>query len=476
MPPVARVPHLARSLRVQLTAAAAVVMAVALALASVLLVVRLHHSLLGSVDSTVRQRVAAVTELVRSQRLTDPLPTATDEEVVQVTDAAGRVIAGSRVATGDIRPQPLPTRPAGAVRAVSGTSIGGEADSYRLAAATVAGPAGPLHVVAAVPSDDVADSIHQLAILLALGLPAVLAVLVGMTWTLVGRALHPVEILRRQAAAISGHDLDRRVDIPRSSVELERLARTLNELLERADRALERQRAFVGDAAHELRTPLAALLTRLDVQERQDRTAVQAAADADADLRPQVLRMSRLVDDLLTLARVDARPPRLVPVDFDDVVLAELAAARELAAGAAGRITLSAAVAAARVCGDAAMLGRVVRNLLDNAIRHAQGTVRVSLDVQVGNTDPSTGPRRIAVLGIADDGPGIAPADTDRIFERFTRLQEGRDRDTGGAGLGLAIVRDVVEAHGGRVTAEPCCVGARFVVRLPLDSSAAASG
>jgi signal transduction histidine kinase len=314
-------------------------------------------------------------------------------------------------------------------------------------------------VFVAVPADDARDSVRQLLSLLAIGLPGVVAVLGTVTWLLVGRALRPVELLRQQAAAISGTDLHRRVDVPSADDELASLARTLNDLLERAEAAFRQQRAFVGDAAHELRSPIAALLTQLDVDARTD--SPEARADLLAALRGQVTRLARLVEALLTLARIDAGAPRATPVDLDDVVVREVSEflVRQPAT------SLRCDVAAARVLGESVLLGQAVRNLLDNAARHARRHVHISLVVESEH----------AVLAVADDGAGIAPLDRERVFERFTRLQDGRDRDSGGAGLGLAIVRDVVVAHGGAVVCQPRGPGARFVVRLPLDRSASPS-
>jgi signal transduction histidine kinase len=446
---------------VRLTAAAAVGMAAALALAGAVLVLVLRHNLLSSVDTSARQRASEVAGLVAARGRAD-LPPATDETIVQVQGNDGRVLAAAPGAAH----LPVPSAVEGRVRSVRGAVVGGESDSYRVFTATV--PGGRARVAAAASSDDVADSIRQLIALLLVGLPVVLAVLVGTTWLLVGRALAPVETLRRQAAAIPGQDLRQRVDVPRSGDELARLAMTLNDLLARAADALARQRAFVADAAHELRTPLAGLLTRLDLRQRwpdEDGEPLQ-------DVRPQVLRMSRLVDELLTLARLDTQQPALRLVDLDDIVLAEVADARAWAQVTAPDLHLEVRMSPARVCGNPLTLQRVVRNLLDNAVRYARRTVTVTLAV----TPSPNGSPGHAVLVVSDDGAGIRAQDAERVFDRFTRLDESRDRDSGGAGLGLAIVREVVRAHGGRVTlepGEPGEPGARFVVMLPLEASLA---
>src|SRR4051812_48132714 len=356
------------SLRTRLTVAAALAMVTALVLAAILLVVRLSDGLLAGVDATARQRSADVAELARSGRLPVHLPSTSDDEVVQVLDPAGHVLADPRPGI----PPPLPVatdKEGNSARSVSGRALGGDADSYRVLQAK-AGPSQPIRIVVAEPSDDVHDSVSRLVVLLAAGLPVVLAVLVGLMWLLVGRALHPVEVLRRQAAAISGSGTGQRVEIPSSADELARLARTLNALLDRADTALDRERTFVADAAHELRTPLAAMLTRLDVRERWPQDP-----SPDGELRGYAERLARLVDDLLILARVEARKPSLLEVDLDDVVLAELPDVRRLAAARTPPVDVRPALSPVQVRGDAALLSRVVRNLLDNAVRHARSTV-----------------------------------------------------------------------------------------------------
>jgi len=196
------------------------------------------------------------------------------------------------------------------------------------------------------------------------------------------------------------------------------------------------------------------LLAQLEVAaQHPGRTDWSAAVP---ELLTDTTRVSRLVDDLLRLARLDARP-RLgrKPVDLDELVFAEV---RRVRNRTALRIDET-AVSAARVDGDPDALARVVQNLLDNALKHAQSQVRISLSTTGGT----------AKLVVADDGPGIPEADRQRIFERFTRLDDARSRDAGGFGLGLAIVRDVVRIQGGEVQVDDDIPGARFTVKLPTS-------
>lgn len=442
-----------RSLRARLTIAASVVITFALCVASVLLVFGLRHSLLGSVDNTAKDRAHEAAEVPAPDGvLTSP----ESDAVIQIVDVSGTVVASSANVSGEARL--LTDVPSGtiSVRSVKHLSVHDPADSYRVA---ILRAGGGRIVYSAVPDDDQREAIRRVAGEVAVGLPVVIGVLALVTWLLVGRALRPVEDLRRQAADISETNLSQRLTPPVAHDDLRRLAETLNDLLGRLDGATRGQREFVADAAHELRSPLAALHAQLEVA---------AAHPDDAEWReavPVLLsdvgRISRLTDDLLALARMDGRTGWTpVPVDLDDVVLAETARVR-----AHARVAVDMSrVTAARVSGEGAALARMVRNLLDNAVQHAATRVDVSLSV----VDHS------AVLTVADDGPGIPEVEREGVFERFTRLDNSRSRSLGGAGLGLAIVRDVAATHGGlaSVGENPAGSGALFVVRMPaLDVS-----
>jgi signal transduction histidine kinase len=318
-------------------------------------------------------------------------------------------------------------------------------------------------VYAAASLEPVLDSMQALQVLLAVVVP-LLILLVGITtWRLVGRTLGPVEAIRRQVGEISATALDRRVPEPGTNDEIDRLARTMNEMLDRLEAAAGRQRAFVADASHELRSPLATVRTTLEVAlARSD--GVDWPALARGWLTEQG-RLERLVDDLLTLARMDGAAPVAVPavVDLDELVLSQ---ARDLRSRSGIRVDV-ANVAGGRVRGEVEQLRRVVANLLDNAERHATATVRCALDEHDGTVE----------LVVSDDGPGIDPADRRRIFERFVRLDEDRSRrGSGGAGLGLAIVHGIVAAHGGTVEVADTDRGARLVVRLPAAEPAPPPG
>jgi signal transduction histidine kinase len=255
-------------------------------------------------------------------------------------------------------------------------------------------------------------------------------------------------------ASIRGTELHRRVPEPDSHDEISRLARTMNQMLDRVEHATERQRSFVADASHELRGPLTRMRSSLDV-------AIAHPATSDPrELYPSLLDdtadLQKLVDDLLFLARSDsgafARPT--TPVDLDDLVLDE---ARGLRERDQVRVDTS-GVSVARTLGDSHQLARAIRNLASNAERHADSRVTFELRERGDESE----------LVVGDDGPGIPPEHHAAVFKRFTRLDEARSRDAGGAGLGLAIVHDIVTRHGGTVTVDGADGGgARLVVRLP---------
>jgi signal transduction histidine kinase len=228
-------------------------------------------------------------------------------------------------------------------------------------------------------------------------------------------------------------------------------------MLERLDEAHRREQRFVSDASHELRNPIATIRHLTEVAlAHPDGTSVESMA---AEILSEDLRLQDLAEGLLLLARADEHTLEMsaVPIDLDDLVLEE---AHRLKERTSLRIETS-GISAARTKGDRIHLQRVLRNLGDNAARHASATIGFS----VRNSDESVS------FTIEDDGPGVAPDSRGLIFERFARLDEARDRERGGAGLGLSIVKEIVSAHGGRVEVDDSPLGgARFEVFLPAAS------
>jgi signal transduction histidine kinase len=434
------------SLRVRVAAVAALAVLVVLTVAGTSLVLAQRAMLTESLDESLAQQADDVVDALRTGRTVTPQDRRSDDVVVQVVgpDGAVRVslpasaaplLGGSDPAGSGVRTVDLPT---GAARLLTRT-------------------VGEDTVVVAGSLDDVEESTAALVRGLAVGIPLSTAALAGIVWWAVGRALSPVDDMRARVDEISGSRLDRRVP-ETGSAEIARLARTMNAMLARLQRSADQQRAFVADASHELRSPLARMRAEMEVDVAHPETAHPAATSAS--VLAETVTLQRLVDDLLLLARGDAGALEVVPgepVDLDEVVQERVAVLR-----AAGEQRIDdGAVRPAQVRGDPGQLRRAVANLLDNAVRHARDRIVVTLDER-----PDGG----VELTVADDGPGVPPADRDRIFERFPRLDDARSAQDGGAGLGLAIARDIAVRHGGTVSVDGP-PGARFVLLLPGERS-----
>ncbi len=290
---------------------------------------------------------------------------------------------------------------------------------------------------------------------LLIALPALLALVAATTWWLVGRSLRPVERMRLEVEQITARNLDSRVQEPSTKDEIGRLAHTLNSMLERLQRSAERQRRFVADASHELRTPVANVATALDVARRYpDRTDWPDVAE---DVAAQNSRMARLVADLLLIAQSDhpGSAETIAPVAVATVVRRALS---DIASADRSMIHLAEPLADPLIESNASKLQRVLSNLLENAVRHAND--RVDLSILEDN-------ETVAIV-IDDDGPGIPEQDRERVFQPFVRLDAHRARPQGGAGLGLAIARDAVIDLGGSIALDASPRGgARFTIGLP---------
>lgn len=447
------------SVRVRTTVGATAVAGVALLAGSILMVVLLRGTLTTEVNRTVLLRAAeVVTVLSSSVEVPVVLPVAADDEqVIQVLDADGTVVAASANVAG--LPPVVLLQPGGRAR----VDVPIDEDPFLAIATAAPRPDGDFIVLVARSLDDVNESAAVVTRLLALGLPALLAVVAFTTWRVVGRALAPVEAIRAEVDEISGTGLHRRVPGPGGGDEIARLAETMNRMLGRLEDAHMRQRRFVSDASHELRSPVASIRQHAEVAlAHPGRTTVSALAQT---VLAEDLRVQRLAEDLLLLARADERTLAggKAAVDLDDLVFDE---ARRLRDTTPLQID-TAEVSAGRVRGDAEQLRRLLRNLGDNAARHARARVAISLAEH----------HDAVLLCVDDDGAGIPVEQRRRIFERFVRLDEARARDYGGAGLGLAIVDAVTAAHGGTVAATSGAHGGtRFEVRLPRLAGAAGDG
>jgi signal transduction histidine kinase len=443
------------SLRARLMLVGVVGLTAGFAVGGVALVAALDFALLRTADSEALTTADAIARLVDEQALSDPMPVAGNNVRVQVIDAQDRVRAASIGAdrlVPALYPQELRDLTDRQGRFIPGDRIG-LSGPVRVVAVSAGPAADRQRVLVARSTADLVQSVHILRNTLWVAFPVLVLALAVVAWRVVGATLRPVEALRRGAEDITGGGRAGRLPVPESGDEIHRLAITLNGMLGRLDNARARQRAFVADAAHELRSPLTTMRTELEVAQRlADSTDWPALAD---DLLTDVQRLSRLVDDLLLLARADDDQTRPVSV-AEPVELGELLAA-VVARNGSPVVRLARPEAQLWTVGDADALSRVVANLLDNAIRHAAAAVRVAVQ-------PDGAYHLVTVV---DDGPGIPAADRERVFGRFTRLDDGRARDAGGAGLGLAIVRELVRRHGGTVILADAGPGLRAEVRLP---------
>jgi signal transduction histidine kinase len=448
------------TIRAKTVGAAIAVVTVTLLVTGFLFVALIRRSIETNVDSSAKVRAEELALLMQKTKLPSVLPDSGEKgAVVQVVDARGanlaasdQVIERSRLSllepsTGDFKTENRNDLP------ITGDQTD---DPFHVVAFGAQTPTGPITVYVGVGLDQVNENVASVRRILQVAFPILLGILAATSWYLVGRALRPVDIMREQVADMGEQDLSLRIPEPPVDDEIGRLARGMNLMLARLEESIERQRRFAADASHELQSPLASSLADLEV-------AIAHPTSTDwnaltASLVDDNQRMSKLVGDLLFLAKSDNGVNRtdFTEVDLDDVVCSE---ARRLQPYVDIRIDL-AHVRPVQVWGSADQLARAARNLLENATRHAKTSVSVELTVHEEKT---------AVLAISDDGPGIGPAEHERVFERFVRLDDSRSRQSGGSGLGLAIVREIVKNHSGTVSIEPTPVGAKFVLRLPAS-------
>ncbi|HEY0399234.1 MAG TPA: ATP-binding protein [Acidimicrobiia bacterium] len=464
------------SVRARTTVLSMLVVAAAVAACAISLTVIVSRSLVRNVDETNLTRAEDVGARARAGALGRVIPVsggASDKSVfIQVVDQAGSVVASSENYLDTnafiyVYPEEGSHHRILFQRTVKGPPLAPKA-SFRVIVLTGQTPTGPANVIVATEMAQAEETVAELRRALAYGAPGVLVLAGLLVWLLVGRALRPVEVIRSQVASITDTaSLDRRVGESPVDDEVGRLAQTMNAMLDRLQRSAERQRRFVADASHELRSPLASSRAQLEVAlSHPDTSTWEATA---VDLLSENQRMERLVNDLLFLARSEARPAGLAgatPLDLDDIVLHEAGRLRSR-----GRVQVDISrVSAGRVRGVGDHLTRVVRNLVENAERYAAGTIWLELRrVGAGGRGPQV------QLVVSDDGPGVPTEHREHIFDRFIRLDDARSRpdgeNGGGSGLGLAICREIVTAHGGRIWAEATQAGgARFVVQFPADS------
>ncbi|MEU7328264.1 sensor histidine kinase [Streptomyces parvus] len=479
-----------RSVRARAALGATLVVAVALIGAGLAVLLVLRANLIDQADLQAEVAAREVAGALATGTPYEDVELDDEEDhPVQVTDEEDRVVLVSKdlravTGTGATGVTPVPSASAGATPAPDEEDDGDDDDQdddrsrpgrgevssddpvfsdgtatvdrttadYRFAAVEATTPDGvTLTVYAGAPLAAEQEAVNTVRGAMLTGLPVLLVVVAGVTWLVTRRALRPVEGIRQEMAAITAsEDLARRVPEPDSRDEIAALARTTNETLTVLEASVERQRRFVADASHELRSPIASLRTQLEVAEAHPELLDLPGAVADT------VRLQVLAADLLLLARLDAgEKPGSATVELGALVREEVSQRTR------DRIAVAVEVpegGAFEVNGSRGQLSRVIGNLLDNAQRHADSSVAVSVAAD----------GRGVRVEVRDDGAGVPEDERERIFERFVRLDDARSRDDGGAGLGLAIARDVAARHGGTLTVHRADEGgAAFRLWLP---------
>ena len=444
---------------------AVAVVVVAMLVGGTGLVYALQSSLEQAVDATARARaaevvshVAAVGVPVTAARLDEE---ARADSVTLLLESTGSVLASSRrgvpSALSDRRP------------AVGGYSSVeqdidtlGEGGEWKVVTTALAWEGRTYYVQVAMPITLQRATVQTVAVLLLAGTPLLLVAVAAAVWILVGRALRSVERIRTTVAEIDARALTARLEVPRTRDEIAALATTMNAMLDRLQASDRAQRSFVSDASHELRSPLATLSTAAELASRtpddEVRTRLLDTMNAELD------RMRELVGNLMALARIDApdavRPA--VEIDLDDLVDHEVRRLRTTS-----RLLVESHLEPVRVRADLGQVAQPLRNIVDNAERHAESRLALTSTTEGGD----------AVVWVDNDGPQVAPEDRERIFERFVRLDVSRSRDAGGSGLGLAIARAGLANQGGQVRVVDHPLGwCRFEIRLPLDTAETGTG
>ena len=449
-----------RGVRARVTILSVTVVFVALLIGAIGFVFMLSNQLTHSYEQSVMQRAQDVAAQVKSDDADAAravvVASPGDTTLVQVIDASGKVLYASPSIVGESAiTAPLVVGSAPATQQLNLPFV--DNASYLVATVNVTSPTGVVTVITAQTLAAVTRINQLLSVALLIAAPLGLAVVGSVVWIAVGSSLASVDRIRRRVETIDGAGLTGRVPVPLAKDEVERLAITMNHMLDRLEQTNLNQRRFLADASHELKSPLASMRATIDVAARSPRGM---DGEMQGFLSEEVDRMSQLVHDLLLLARADEGSPqlRLSDVDIDDIVMGEV---RRLEAQ--HTLTIIADVEAARLRGDRTAVGQAIRNVVDNAARFAKGQIRFTVLNEQG----------FIVVQVEDDGPGIPIESREIALERFVRLDEHRSRNEGGSGLGLAIVQEITHIHHGNVVLEQSPLGgAQVTMRFASDKAA----
>jgi two-component system OmpR family sensor kinase len=474
------------SLRTRLVLGVIVLAALGLAIADVATFTSLRSFLFQRTDASLDAAHVGVEHALFQQGpgppQRDALTAAAPGDFIEVRTLNGKIVAKGSVP--QFQEQTIPSPPdLPASIAIGGAPTDGrdrsryftvraeDADDRYRVRASIEPSAQNYMLIIAAPLDEVDNTLNRLVVIELLVTGAVLAALTALGLWVVRLSLRPLSAIETTASAIAAGDLSRRVEIADERTEVGRLGLALNAMLGQIESAFKareaserRLRRFVADASHELRTPLAAIRAYAELFTRGADRRPQDLSRSMSGITRESERMSVLVDDLLLLARLDeGRPLEQEPVRLDALVGEAVETARAVDAGRPIELTAEPLT----VLGDGERLRQIVDNLLGNARAHTPESAPVRVSVARKGS--------LAVVEVADSGPGLALEDLDRVFERFYRADESRSRASGGVGLGLSIVAAVAEAHGGSVSAESAPGdGATFRIELPLyDGSGA---
>lgn len=460
-------------IRLRLTAWYVVVIAAVLAVLIAFVVTRLRADLTSELDRSLRAAAGQISLGYRAEGAAEFIDTArtvlpgsrSERSGAQLLDPNGHVLLseGDAMSTRPLIDEDALARALAGRTVVRAARFDAPREHLRVVASAVRRGRRERVVVAAESLHEVDLAVSRVLVLLLVGGAVALLVIACGGWWLARKALRPVERMTRRADEIGLDDLRQRIAVPRVDDEVGHLARTLNAMLDRLERGVHARQRLVADASHELRAPLAAMRTELDVSLRHD--ALEDGARAVlTSARDDVARMSRIVDNLLTLAHVDEGQLTLITRPHDLRALARGVARAHRAAAAAVGVDVTVDGDPLLVDGDRDRLGQVLGNLVDNAVRHTPRGGDVHIRLWCMPTE--------AGFTVSDTGPGVPAGAREHIFERFARQDRARGRD-GGAGLGLAICQNIVRAHGGRIWVEDHVPrGSDFVVALPRSAAA----